>query len=103
MEVTSHGEANGCEVPCLIVAAKDDLNPFPTEIQDSTRVCILITTICFIDPELHKFGGSIVIVVIILAWIVLDSWELGIKYILTLSPIIIGYIPVRHWFCLGWV
>lgn len=38
VEVTSHGEANGCEVPCLIVAAKDDLNPFPTEIQDSTRV-----------------------------------------------------------------
>ncbi|PSS26530.1 Mitochondrial Rho GTPase [Actinidia chinensis var. chinensis] len=38
VEVASHGEANGCEVPCLIVAAKDDLDPFPTEIQDSTRV-----------------------------------------------------------------
>ena len=38
VEVASHGEANGREVPCLIVAAKDDLDPFPTEIQDSTRV-----------------------------------------------------------------
>ncbi|KAF7143324.1 hypothetical protein RHSIM_Rhsim05G0141900 [Rhododendron simsii] len=38
VKVASHGEANGCEVPCLIVAAKDDLDPFPTEIQDSTRV-----------------------------------------------------------------
>ncbi|KAI8555729.1 hypothetical protein RHMOL_Rhmol05G0197600 [Rhododendron molle] len=38
VKVASHGEANGCEVPCLIVAAKDDLDPFPTEIQDTTRV-----------------------------------------------------------------
>ncbi|KAG5549209.1 hypothetical protein RHGRI_014538 [Rhododendron griersonianum] len=38
VKVASHGEANGCEVPCLIVAAKDDLDPFTTEIQDSTRV-----------------------------------------------------------------
>ncbi|KAL4577165.1 hypothetical protein LXL04_013269 [Taraxacum kok-saghyz] len=26
------------EVPCLIVASKDDLDPYPTAIQDSTRV-----------------------------------------------------------------
>ncbi|XP_052193595.1 mitochondrial Rho GTPase 1-like [Diospyros lotus] len=38
VEVASHGEVTGYEVPCLIVAAKDDLDPFPTEIQDSTRV-----------------------------------------------------------------
>ncbi|XP_047310563.1 mitochondrial Rho GTPase 1-like [Impatiens glandulifera] len=38
LEVASHGEATGYEVPCLIIAAKDDLDPFPTEIQDSTRV-----------------------------------------------------------------
>ncbi|XP_058216403.1 mitochondrial Rho GTPase 1-like [Rhododendron vialii] len=38
VKVASHGEANGSEVPCHIVAAKDDLDPFPTEIQDSTRV-----------------------------------------------------------------
>ncbi|KAK6159949.1 hypothetical protein DH2020_003330 [Rehmannia glutinosa] len=31
-------EATGYEVPCLIVAAKDDLDPYLTEIQDSTRV-----------------------------------------------------------------
>ncbi|CAL5339593.1 unnamed protein product [Camellia sinensis] len=38
VEVASHGEMNSHEVPCLIVAAKDDLDPFPTEIHDSTRV-----------------------------------------------------------------
>ncbi|XP_042482224.1 mitochondrial Rho GTPase 1 [Macadamia integrifolia] len=38
VEVASHGEASGFEVPCLIVAAKDDLDPYPMAIQDSTRV-----------------------------------------------------------------
>ncbi|XP_051122525.1 mitochondrial Rho GTPase 1 [Andrographis paniculata] len=38
VDVASQGEATGYEVPCLIVAAKDDLDPYPTEIQDSTRV-----------------------------------------------------------------
>ncbi|CAA2993949.1 mitochondrial Rho GTPase 1 [Olea europaea subsp. europaea] len=38
LDVASHGEATGYEVPCLIVAAKDDLDPYLTEIQDSTRV-----------------------------------------------------------------
>lgn len=38
VEVASHGEITGFEVPCLIVAAKDDLDPFPMAIQDSTRV-----------------------------------------------------------------
>ncbi|XP_060169335.1 mitochondrial Rho GTPase 1-like [Lycium barbarum] len=41
VDVASHGEATGYEVPCLIVAAKDDLDPYSTEIQDSTRVAIL--------------------------------------------------------------
>ncbi|CAI9102237.1 OLC1v1000476C1 [Oldenlandia corymbosa var. corymbosa] len=36
--VASQGESTGYEVPCLIAAAKDDLDPYPTEIQDSTRV-----------------------------------------------------------------
>lgn len=40
VEVASHGEDTGYEVPCLIVAAKDDLDPFPLAIQDSTRVNI---------------------------------------------------------------
>ncbi|KAK4339615.1 hypothetical protein RND71_041077 [Anisodus tanguticus] len=38
VDVASHGEATGYEVPCLIVAAKDDLDPYLTQIQDSTRV-----------------------------------------------------------------
>nr|DAD24954.1 TPA_asm: hypothetical protein HUJ06_026418 [Nelumbo nucifera] len=38
LEVASHGEDSGFEVPCLIVAAKDDLDPYPLAIQDSTRV-----------------------------------------------------------------
>ena len=37
MDVASHGEDTGYEVPCLIVAAKDDLNSFPMAIQESTR------------------------------------------------------------------
>ncbi|KAL5783672.1 hypothetical protein ACOSP7_008701 [Xanthoceras sorbifolium] len=38
VEVATHGEDTGFEVPCLIVAAKDDLDSFPMAIQDSTRV-----------------------------------------------------------------
>ncbi|XVF41940.1 hypothetical protein PTKIN_Ptkin01aG0321100 [Pterospermum kingtungense] len=38
MDVAGHGEDTGYEVPCLIVAAKDDLDSFPMAIQDSTRV-----------------------------------------------------------------
>ncbi|WOH11568.1 hypothetical protein DCAR_0831057 [Daucus carota subsp. sativus] len=38
LKVASHGEATGYEVPCLIVAAKDDLEPHMAALQDSTRV-----------------------------------------------------------------
>ncbi|KAL6139241.1 hypothetical protein ACLB2K_064518 [Fragaria x ananassa] len=38
VEVASHGENTGFQVPCLIVAAKDDLDSFPLAIQHSTRV-----------------------------------------------------------------
>ncbi|KAK6911535.1 Mitochondrial Rho GTPase 1/3, EF hand associated, type-1 [Dillenia turbinata] len=38
VDVASHGEATGYEVPCLIVSAKDDMDPYPMAIQDSTRV-----------------------------------------------------------------
>lgn len=41
VEVASHGENTGFEVPCLIVAAKDDLDSFPLAIQHSTRVLYL--------------------------------------------------------------
>ncbi|KAJ0977547.1 hypothetical protein J5N97_013021 [Dioscorea zingiberensis] len=38
VQVASHGENSGFEVPCLIISAKDDLDPYPLAIQDSTRV-----------------------------------------------------------------
>ncbi|CAH8299727.1 unnamed protein product [Eruca vesicaria subsp. sativa] len=38
VEVATHGEATGYEVPCLMVSAKDDLDSFPLCIQESTRV-----------------------------------------------------------------
>ncbi|GKD39802.1 mitochondrial Rho GTPase 1-like protein, partial [Tanacetum coccineum] len=38
VQVASHGEFNGYEVPCLIVAAKDDLEPYPNAIEASTGV-----------------------------------------------------------------
>jgi hypothetical protein len=43
VEVASHGEDTGFEVPCLIVAAKDDLESFPMAIQNSTRVFIFFS------------------------------------------------------------
>lgn len=38
VQIAGHGENTGYEVPCLIVAAKDDLDPFALAIQESTRV-----------------------------------------------------------------
>ncbi|KAI3857149.1 hypothetical protein MKW98_010563 [Papaver atlanticum] len=38
VDVATHGEHTGFEVPCLIIEAKDDLDPFPLTIQNSTRV-----------------------------------------------------------------
>ncbi|KAM3261510.1 hypothetical protein ACQJBY_052277 [Aegilops geniculata] len=38
VQVASHGENTGYEVPCLIVAAKDDLDQSPVALQESTRV-----------------------------------------------------------------
>ncbi|KAF4361241.1 hypothetical protein G4B88_000639 [Cannabis sativa] len=38
VEVAGHGEDTGYEVPCLIVAAKDDQDSFPLAIQHSTRI-----------------------------------------------------------------
>uniref|UniRef100_A0A0E0D8L2 Mitochondrial Rho GTPase n=1 Tax=Oryza meridionalis TaxID=40149 RepID=A0A0E0D8L2_9ORYZ len=37
VEVATHGENTGYEVPCLIVAAKDDLDQSPLALQESTR------------------------------------------------------------------
>ena len=44
VEVATHGEATGYEVPCLMVSAKDDLDSFPICIQESTRVRLLLTS-----------------------------------------------------------
>lgn len=41
VEVATHGENTGYEVPCLIVAAKDDLDQSPLALQESTRVSLL--------------------------------------------------------------
>ncbi|CAN6322202.1 unnamed protein product [Urochloa humidicola] len=38
VQVATHGENTGYEVPCLIVAAKDDLDQCPQALQESTRV-----------------------------------------------------------------
>ncbi|KAJ6931105.1 hypothetical protein NC652_014570 [Populus alba x Populus x berolinensis] len=41
VEVARHGEESGYGVPCLIIAAKDDLDPHPMSVQKSVRVYIL--------------------------------------------------------------
>ncbi|KAG0596001.1 hypothetical protein M758_UG216000 [Ceratodon purpureus] len=38
VEVAAHGELNGLEVPCLLIAAKDDLDPDPSCVQNASRV-----------------------------------------------------------------
>lgn len=37
--VAAHGEISGQEVPCLLIAAKDDLEPDSLSIQRTARVC----------------------------------------------------------------
>ncbi|KAL8171719.1 hypothetical protein V2J09_023523 [Rumex salicifolius] len=38
VDVASHGEDTGYQMPCLIVSAKDDMEAYPQAIPDSTRV-----------------------------------------------------------------
>jgi hypothetical protein len=40
LEVARHGEESGHGVPCLLLAAKDDLDPYPVAVQDSVTVFI---------------------------------------------------------------
>lgn len=47
MTVARRGEVSGFMVPCLFVAAKDDLDSYPMAIKDSAKVFILIK-LCFI-------------------------------------------------------
>lgn len=37
-DVASRGEATGYGFPCLVIAAKDDLDQYPNQVQDSARV-----------------------------------------------------------------
>lgn len=37
-EVSRQGELTGYRVPCLLIAAKDDLTPYPRAVQDSVKV-----------------------------------------------------------------
>ncbi|KAJ4843022.1 Mitochondrial Rho GTPase 2 [Turnera subulata] len=39
VEVTRQGEESGFGIPCLLVAAKDDLDPYHMAVQDSVKVC----------------------------------------------------------------
>ncbi|OAY49770.2 hypothetical protein MANES_05G075900v8 [Manihot esculenta] len=39
VEVARRGEESGYGVPCLLIAAKDDLDPYPMALQDSLAVC----------------------------------------------------------------
>jgi len=48
VQIAGHGENTGYEVPCLIIAAKDDLDPFALAIQESTRVFFVNLLICMI-------------------------------------------------------
>ncbi|GLT52741.1 hypothetical protein SLA2020_260630 [Shorea laevis] len=38
LDVARHGEESGYGVPCLLIAAKDDLDPFPMALQNAARV-----------------------------------------------------------------
>lgn len=40
MEVARKGEESGYGVPCLLIAAKEDRDPYPMAVQDSMRVYI---------------------------------------------------------------
>lgn len=59
MQVASHGENSGYEVPCLIVSAKDDLDSYPSAIQDSTRVSqdMGIETPIPVSMKVRDFNG----------------------------------------------
>ncbi|XP_038709777.1 mitochondrial Rho GTPase 2 [Tripterygium wilfordii] len=39
LEVARQGEESGYRVPSLLIAAKDDLDPYPVAVQDSIKVC----------------------------------------------------------------
>jgi Ras family protein T1 len=44
-QVAAHGESFGYEVPCLLIAAKDDEESNPSCITNSAQVCSLLLTL----------------------------------------------------------
>jgi len=56
VQVATHGENTGYEVPCLIVAAKDDLDQSSQALQESTRVSLLaFTCVGIVEPYQDEF------------------------------------------------
>lgn len=56
MEVARRGEETGYGMPCLLVAAKDDLDPYPMAVQDSDRVSIMHLLIGYVLYIEHTYG-----------------------------------------------
>lgn len=40
-KVARQGDLTGYRVPCLLIAAKDDLTPYPRAVQDSVKVLLI--------------------------------------------------------------
>jgi hypothetical protein len=61
--VAAHGEKYGFEVPCLLVAAKDDLEPDPICHQSSIQVWIALFSVllCLFSSSLQKGSQSLAI------------------------------------------
>ncbi|KAI3689577.1 hypothetical protein L2E82_47538 [Cichorium intybus] len=72
IEVASHGESMGYEVPCLIVAEKDDIDPYPTAIQDSTRAFE-----AYVGPLLLKTA----VVGVVSEWQISEAGEGALQYL----------------------
>ncbi len=85
VEVAGHCEDTGFEVPCLIVAAKDDLDSFPMAIQDSTRVytCSVTKISC-----IFYYASLIVHKLFLVFFVVCMLWALiFIVVLLVLQPV----------------
>ena len=59
-QVAAHGESFGNEVPCLLIAAKDDEESNPSCITTSARVYSLLLTL---EPLKYSFGLGIIRIV----------------------------------------
>jgi Ras family protein T1 len=58
VEVARHGEESGHEVPSLIVAAKDALDPHPMSVQNSVRVYFLSLKSHLLHTQFLKFDTA---------------------------------------------